>query len=208
MRPEDGGQRYDRPWVVERLPASLIAALADLASWLESLHQPSMVIGGVAASALGRPRLTQDIDALALIPEAHWESGVAAAQQFGIAPRIAGVVDFARRSRVLLLRHTASGIDIDIVIGSLLFEQEACSQSKVHDIDGVMIRLPRVEDLLIMKAVARRPKDLQDIEGLLEAHPDADLRFVRRWVGEFAVATSMPDMIEELEKILARHARS
>jgi hypothetical protein len=32
-----------------------------------------------------------------------------------------------------------------------------------------------VEDLLIMKAIARRPKDLQDIRGLLAAHPDADI---------------------------------
>jgi hypothetical protein len=27
-----------------------------------------MIIGGVAASVLGRPRLTQDIDALAILP--------------------------------------------------------------------------------------------------------------------------------------------
>ena len=193
--------------MVERLPASLLAALADLVSWLESIHQPSMVIGGVAASALGRPRMTQDIDALALIPEASWQSSVTSAQQFGITPRIPGVVDFAQRSRVLLLHHLASGIDIDVIIGGLQFEREACGHSEIHDIGGLRVRLPRVEDLLVMKAVARRPKDLQDIEGLLEAHPNLNLSLVRRWVSEFAAATAMPDMIEELEKILSRHAR-
>jgi hypothetical protein len=193
--------------VVEPLPASLLAALADLVSWLDSVQQSSMVIGGVAASALGRPRLTQDIDVLALIREEDWESCVLAAQRFGIAPRIPDAIGFAHRARVLLLHHSASGIDLDIVIGGLQFEVEACGHSRVYDIGGVKVRLPRVEDLLIMKAVARRPKDLQDIEGLLDAHRDLDLALVRRWVGEFAAATAMPDMIEELERLLSRRAR-
>ena len=56
--------------VAERVPASLLAALADLMSWLDVMKVPSMVIGGVAASVLGQPRLTQDVDVLAIVPEA------------------------------------------------------------------------------------------------------------------------------------------
>jgi uncharacterized protein (DUF2336 family) len=61
-----------------------------------------------------------------------------------------------------------------------------------------------VEDLLIMKAIARRPKDLQDIEGLLAAHPEADLVAVRKWVREFATAMSMSDMLDDFDKVVAR----
>ena len=81
--------------------------------WLDSSNIPSMVIGGVAASVLGQPRLTQ------------------------------------------------AGIDIDVKFGGLLFEQAAIDNSEIHDIGGLRVRLPRVEDLLMMKAVARHPKDLQ-----------------------------------------------
>lgn len=66
------------------------------------------------------------------------------------------------------------------------------------------MRLPRVEDLLIMKAVAHRPRDLQDIEGLLDAHPEADVDSVRTWVREFAAATAMSDLIDDFEQLLAR----
>jgi hypothetical protein len=66
------------------------------------------------------------------------------------------------------------------------------------------VRLPRVEDLLVMKAVSRRPKDLQDIEGLLAAHPDADIVAVRRWIREFATAMSMSDMLDDFDKVVAR----
>jgi hypothetical protein len=190
--------------VVDRVPATLLAALADLVMWLDAAKMPSMVIGGVAASVLGQPRLTQDVDALAILAEADWADAVTTAAGHGIFPRIENPLDFARRSRVLLMRHAESGIDIDLTFGRLSFEQTAIDNSKIHDIGGLRVRLPRVEDLLVMKAVARRPKDLQDIEGLLAAHPEADLATVRQWVREFATAMSMSDMLDDFDKVVAR----
>ncbi|HEY6620608.1 MAG TPA: DUF6036 family nucleotidyltransferase [Steroidobacteraceae bacterium] len=190
--------------MVDRVPATLQAALADLVKWLDDTKMPSMIIGGVAASILGQPRLTHDVDALAILPEADWANAVATAASYGILPRIENPLDFARRSRVLLMRHAESGIDIDVTFGRLSFEQTAIDNSEIHDIGGLRVRLPRVEDLLIMKALARRPKDLQDIEGLLAAHPDADLVAVRQRVCEFATAMSMSDMLDDFDKVVAR----
>lgn len=190
--------------MVDRVPATLLAALADLVKWLDATKMPSMIIGGVAASVLGRPRLTQDVDALAILPEADWANAVSTAAHHGIHPRIENPLDFARRSRVLLMRHAESGIDIDVTFGRLSFERTAIDNSEIHDIGGLRVRLPRVEDLLIMKAVARRPKDLQDIEGLLAAHPDADVVAVRQWVREFATAMTMSDMLDDFDNVVAR----
>jgi hypothetical protein len=194
--------------VAERVPATLLAALADLMQWLDATNIPSMVIGGVASSLLGQPRLTQDVDALAILPEEEWAQALSNAARYGILPRIEGPLDFARRSRVLLLRHVESGIDIDVTFGGLSFEQAAIDNSRIHDIGGLRVRLPRVEDLLVMKAIARRPKDLHDIEGLLAAHPDADIATVRKWVSEFATAMSTSDMLDEFDKLVARSKSS
>jgi hypothetical protein len=188
--------------VAERLGGSLQTALVDLAKWLDETRIPAVIIGGVAASVLGRPRLTRDIDTLAILPDDAWAPAAAAAARFGIVPRIDDAVAFARRSRVLLLRHTSSSIDLDVTFGSLPFEQSAVQRGTVHSVAGVLVRLPRVEDLLVMKAVARRPKDLEDIDGLLDAHPEADVAEVRAWVGEFAAATGMPDMLSKLDELL------
>jgi hypothetical protein len=182
----------------------LLTTLSDLVAWLDSTKMPAMIIGGVAPSILGRPRLTQDVNALAILPETDWGSALSAGARHGIMPRIDNALDFAQRSRVLLLRHTETGIDVDLVFGRLAFERAAIDNSAAHIIGGVRVRLPRVEDLIIMKAVARRPKDLLDIEGLLAAHPETDLVTVRRWVGEFAAATSMPDMLEDFDKLVGR----
>ncbi len=163
-----------------------------------------MLIGGVAASILGRARLTRDVDALMMLPEGDWPATLSAAADHGITPRIADPLGFARRSRMLLLRHSASRIDIDLSLGGLSFEQEALDRSQVHEVGGIRLRLPQVEDLLIMKAFAHRPKDMEDIEGLLDVHPDANLEFVRRWLREFSIAMTMPDLLEDFDKAVAR----
>jgi hypothetical protein len=194
--------------VIERVPASLLAALADLVKWLDASRTPSMIIGGVAASLLGRPRLTQDVDALAILPESEWTAVLTTASSYGIAARVEKPLVFAHRTRVLLLKHVASGINIDVTFGGLPFEQAAIDHSIVHELSGIRVRLPRVEDLLIMKAIARRPKDLLDIEGLLQVHPEADIAVVRQRVREFATAMNMSDMVDDFEQLLARRKES
>ena len=93
--------------------------------------------------------------------------------------RMEDALQFAKRSRVLLMRHTTSGIDVDITFGELPFERAAVANCENHDIGGVRVRLPRVQDLLVMKAIARRPKDVQDLQGLLAAHPEVDVASAR-----------------------------
>lgn len=193
--------------MTERVPASLLAALDDVMAWLDGSRIPSMVIGGVASSMLGRARMTQDVDALVLLPDDEWDSALTTASHHGIVPRIEDPLGFARRSRMLLLTHVASKIDIDISFGGLTFEREAVGRSQVHQVKGLRLRLPSVEDLLIMKAFAHRPKDMEDIQGLLDANPHADLSAVRRWIREFATAMTMPELLDDFEKIVARRQR-
>jgi predicted nucleotidyltransferase len=190
--------------VPERIPASLMAALADLMKWFDAAGIPAMIIGGVAASILGRARLTRDVDALAMIPEAEWANALSVAANQGIVVRNEATLDFARSSRMLLLRHSASDIDIDVALAGLSFELQALTLGQVHEVGGVALRLPRVEDLLVMKAFAHRPKDMEDIEGLLAVHPGADLVFVRQWLREFSAAVNMPDLLDDFEKAVAR----
>ncbi len=55
-----------------------------------------------------------------------------------------------------------------------------------------------------MEAIARRPRDVQDFQALLAAHPEADVAAVRKWVREFATAASMPDMLSEFDALVAQ----
>lgn len=194
--------------VPEPVPEAFLRVLADLTTWLEDAGAPAMVVGGVAASILGRPRATRDIDSLAMVAEEGWPALLDEAPRHGIVARIEQPLQFARRTHVLLLRHADSGIDIDVILGRLPYEQEAIARGEVHDLAGVRVKLPQVEDLMIMKAIARRPQDLRDIEGLLDAHPDVDIDRVQQWLGEFSAALDMPGLLEGFEKLLRQRKQS
>ncbi len=55
-----------------------------------------------------------------------------------------------------------------------------------------------------MKVIAHREKDMQDVEGLLDAHPEVNFDEIRQHVSEFAAATSMSDPIDDFERLLER----
>lgn len=191
----------------EEALAPLLAALRDLVAWLQATHVPGAIIGGVAASLLGRPRVTRDIDAVVLLDEKDWVPFLGTGMQLGFVPRLSDPLGFAHTARVLLVRHESSGIDIDIAFGVLPFEEEAISRAVWRDIGGISLPLPVPEDLIIMKAVAHRPRDMADIESILDAHPKLDRRRVRRWVDKFSTALDTPEILQDLNALLAQRKK-
>jgi hypothetical protein len=205
MRSGIVGISWERPTMPKREPLSaLLKALRDLVRWLKSKHVPGVIIGGVAASILGRPRMTNDIDALVLLEEAYWEKFLIDGARFGFIPRLTDCLNFAKKSRVLLVRHKPSGIDVDITFGVLPFEKETIARVVWLEIKKIRLPLPTPEDLIIMKAIAHRPRDLADIESILDVHPKLSVRRVRRWVKEFSKAIEMPEILNDLENCLKR----
>lgn len=114
------------------------------------------------------------------------------------------MLEFAKQSRVLLLRHTGSAVSADISCGSLPFEKEMIERSYTLDIGGYSLRVPTPEDLIITKAVAHRPKDLVDIESILSVNPSLDLERIRYWMRQFADVLETPELLESLEKLLVQ----
>ena len=185
----------------------ILGALRDLVAWLKDNRTQGVIMGGVAASILGRPRLTHDIDVLVLLDENKWEYFLTAGRRFGFVPRLTDPLQFARKAKVLLIRHEPSGIDVDITFSVLPFEKEVVTHGVWVNIKGVRIPLPTPEDLIIMKAIADRPRDLADIESIMDAHPKLNWRKIRRWVKEFSTVLEMPNILNDLEKILTRRRK-
>ena len=182
----------------------LVSALNALARWFEREGIEGAIVGGVAASLLGRPRMTRDVDAVVLVDEYGWERFVDSGRRSGFDPRIDDPIEFARRTRVVLMRHTSSGIDIDISLGALPFEREMIDRHQSMTVGPVTIPVITPEDLIIMKALARRPRDMADIESVLDANPEMDLDRIRDWLREFSAVLEMPEILEDFEGIVRR----
>jgi len=108
----------------------LLNALAAVQLVLDAWSEQGAIIGGVAASLLGRPRYTADVDAVVLVSTEELSEFSTVTLQAGLIPRVPNAEAFARRNRVLLLRHAESGVDVDMSLGALLFEEQAVAR---HD---------------------------------------------------------------------------
>lgn len=179
----------------------LLRPLEAMMRWFDAAGVRAAIIGGVAASLLGKPRLTKDIDAVVMDAEA--EALIESGAPYGFQPRIADAVDFARNTRMLLLRFPDGEIDIDLSLGALPFEYEVIDRSSMIEVSrGVSIRVASPEDIIVMKVIAGRGRDIMDIENILQANPDLDVERIRRWVREFSAVLEMPEIHDAMEKLL------
>jgi hypothetical protein len=182
---------------------ALAAAAREILDWLAARKLRGCVIGGVAVQRWGEPRLTQDVD-VTVIAAVGDEKAVIDALLTGFAPRRADARAFALRYRVLLLR-ASNGVPLDVALGATPFEAEVVKRASSYELEpGCRIRTCSAEDLVIHKAVAGRPRDMADIEGIVARQGRRlDVRRIRRWLTEFSAVDGMPDLGKTMDAILA-----
>lgn len=181
----------------------LLDALDALQHLLSRFDNKGVIIGGAAVSILGRARFTEDVDALFLLSNKDLPHLLEMAKEEGIEPRVDHALDFARKNRVVLLKHTLTDTGIDISLGALPFEKEMVERSMLYEVDeNLQLRLPTPEDLVIMKAIAHRPKDLEDIRTIADKYPKMDVQRIEKWVKAFAEVLETPDLWDLIESLL------
>lgn len=177
--------------------------LESLQRLLSRFNERGVIIGGAAVSILGKARYTEDIDAMFLLSIKDIPQLLEVASEEGIEARIDNAAEFARKSRVVLLKHVISNTNIDLSLGVLPFEQEIVERSVVHQVDATLqLRLPTPEDLIILKAIAHRPKDMEDIRILADKYPNLDISRIEKWVKQFAEVLEMPSLWDDIVGIL------
>ena len=197
----------DNPSISSPSVASLIPAICALCNLLKVSQVPGAIIGGVAASLQGQARATEDVDALLRLDEKSLDHFLDMAMAEGFRARIPDAVSFARRSAVLLLEHKASRVSVDLTICRLPFESDTIDRARVIVMGGLQLSVAAPEDLIIMKAIAHRPQDLQDIRAVVRANPQLDAGRVRAQVQEFANLLDMPELWKDIA-VLFQTSRS
>ena len=178
------------------------ATIEAIQRLLTKFNNRGVIIGGIAVGFLGKPRLTEDVDAMFLLSTQDISKFLEAAKNEGIEPRIPNADEFARKNRVLLLQHTPTETNVDISLGIMPFEEEMVERGIVQSTSTLSVRLPTPEDLIIMKAIAHRPKDLEDIRTILDKNPKLDIPRIEKWVKRFADVLEMPSLWDDIAGIL------
>ena len=178
------------------------ATVEALNRLLEKHNYQGVIIGGIAVGFLGKPRFTADVDAVFLLSIQDVLKFLESAKSENIESRVQNIEEFAKKNRVLPLKHIPTNIEIDISMGIMPFEKELIARGSKKSFANLSVQLPTPEDLIIMKAVAHRPKDLEDIRTIVSNNPNLDTKRIKKWVIDFAEVLELPDLWKEIEAIL------
>ena len=178
----------------------LIALARVLAGW-----GPWYVFGAQAVVAYGVPRLSADVDVtLRLTPDtpAAFADAMGAG---GFALRVSDP-EFIERTRVMPFVHTATGMPVDIVLAGSGLEDMFLGRARATDIGGTSVPILDVEDLMIAKVLAGRPKAIDDAQALWRVHGSRlNGQRIRGVLAELEQALAQSDLLPAFDS-LARNA--
>jgi hypothetical protein len=184
-------------------PAELLRALSGA---LAVLDVGWNVFGAQAVLFWGRPRFTEDIDVTVHLGSLDTSQLIGCLQDAGFTLRVEGTPAFVAQTRVVPLTFGNTGWALDAVLGGPGLE-EAFLQRAVHvDVaPGLSVPVISAEDLVVTKVLAGRPKDLDDVRGVLAAQSGRlDSDAVRRNLSMLEEALGVSDLVPVFERMLGR----
>jgi hypothetical protein len=180
----------------------LLAALGDAfgrvgARWY--------LFGAQAAILHGAARLTGDVDVTVDLAGHAVDDLVGVLRGLGFEPRIEDADAFAARTRVLPVVHRASGLPVDIVLAGPGLEELFLERAEQRTVEHVRVWVARMEDVVAMKILAGRPKDLEDAAAMLATHAgDTDTKLIRATLRLLEQALDRRDLRPQFDRLLRR----
>ncbi len=164
-------------------------------------------IGGIAVQRWGNPRFTVDVD-LTLLTGYGSEERFVDAMLEDLEPRRADARQFAVLHRVLLAR-SKKGVDVDVALGALPFEERSVARASVWSLaGGTELRTCSAEDLIVHKVFAGRDRDWDDVRGVLaRKHGKLDWTIIRDELPPLLELKEAPEAMQRLDKVAAEVAR-
>jgi hypothetical protein len=168
--------------------------LAAIGRSLEGAGIPHALVGGLAVLVHGVARLTRDVDVLVLLdPDRTDELLDALGASFQALPE--DPTAFVEETRVLPAEGP-DGSRVDFIFAGLPFEEAAIARAREESLGGVQVKVCTAEDLIVMKIVSDRPRDREDVEGIVKkAGPGLDRDRLDPLIAGIAQDLERPDIL-------------
>lgn len=177
---------------------------AALARCFAALGLRWYVFGAQAAIIHGAVRFTEDIDITVDPGEHPTEQLVSALRSNGFTPRIEDDA-FVAQTRVLPVIHDGTGVPLDIVLAGPGIEELFFEGARSVSIGGTEVPVASAEDLVAMKILAGRAKDLDDCVAIMTARAERfDLGRTRRLLELLEEALDQSDLLPTFEQCRQR----
>lgn len=185
-----------------------MSALGDtlraLKSALDAADLRWFLFGAQAVAIRGAPRATQDVDVTVEVAHSALPTLMERLENAGLVHRYPEIAaELLQAGAVIPLLHELSGMEVDLVVAASGLEQLAQSRAEWHVIDGVDVPVAQATDLVVMKVLAGRGKDLDDVCGLV-ASGDVDQAEVVDLLAQLEEALGQSDLLPRWEEALDR----
>lgn len=186
-------------------PAELLAAAAGvIETWCDGWY----LFGAQAVVVWGRPRLTADVDVTIRLSSGDTVGFWRDMERAGFRLRVPEPEPFLARTRVLPFLHLPTQLPLDVVLAGPGIEDRFIERAVRIEIEGVSVPVASPEDLIVMKVLAGRPKDLEDMRSvLMERLTMMDVAYIRSMLVILEQALGQSDLLPLLEAEITRARR-
>jgi uncharacterized nucleotidyltransferase DUF6036 len=187
------------------MPSPIVNLLADLATALHGAGVPWFLFGAQAAILHGAARVTADVDVTIRLPPTLTNTAlVETLERHQFRRRIADPA-FTERTRVIPLFHLPTQLPIDVVLAGPGIEDQFFDRVQVRQIENVAVRVASPEDIIVMKVLAGRPKDVEDVTAVAAAYGDKlDRRYIEDTLTMLERALSQADLLPLWQQVVTR----
>jgi len=177
--------------------------IKEITESLDEERIPYMIIGGQAVLIYGIPRLTRDIGIALGIDADGFALVEKTCKKLKLKMLPGNPKNFAEETNVLPAEEPTSGIRIDFIFSSSLYETQAIKRAKEIIIDNYPVKFALCEDVIIHKMVAARAVDAEDVKSILIKNKDSiDLEYITGWLLEFSKISEHEGILEGFNRLL------
>lgn len=175
----------------------LESQLRALAGFLKAKKIRYAILGGVAVSVYGEPRLTADIDINIIFDKKRIPEFLKSARGFHFYPVFRKAAKIAQKTGVLPLAFKGKGAfgKIDVIIAENPLEYAAIKRSRIKKLNSMNLRIVSPEDLIIHKITSTRPRDIEDLNSILMRQKGKlDIGYIRAWLKKIDRINKSPQL--------------
>jgi len=160
-----------------------------------------LIIGGIAAGTLGEPRVTGDVDVDIELSQEDIVDFLDKAKKAGFKVSKKKCVKTAEQTGTFKINY--GYFHIDFVIASTDFENEAFKRRQIVRLYGIKAFFPTPEDLILLKIIPGRDKDLLDAKSIVLRHKGKlDTQYLKSWAAKLCDEAQDTRIWNDLNKLL------
>jgi hypothetical protein len=168
---------------------------------------PYALMGGLAVRIHALPRATFDVDFTALLDRSRLPSLYDLVEGLGHSipeAQRGGWLDTVRGLPVVkfVVWGGESAIDVDVFLAETDFQREVLRRRQRQEIDHFQSWFVTPEDLILLKLLAARPKDLVDVNDILFIQGTLDEDYLRRWAPQLGIERALDDALRRQREAL------